>query len=584
MDFPFLPTLPEELSERGWDKLDVILVTGDSYIDSPFIGITVIGRILEQAGYRVGIIAQPDMHSPADICRLGEPRLFWGVTGGSVDSMVANYTALKKRRKNDDYTPGGLNDRRPDRAVISYTNLIRRFFKNTRPIVLGGIEASLRRIAHYDFWANSIRRSILFDAKADFLLYGMAERSILDLVRILDSGGDLESIRGLCYIAKQPPSDDSIFLPSFEAVSEDKSAFIQMFNSFYRNNDPLTAQRLVQQHGDRYLVQNPPAEYLDQAGMDAVANLPYQRAQHPFYEKQGPVKALETIRFSISTHHGCYGECNFCAIAVHEGRTVRWRSVESIRREAETMTHHPQFKGIIQDVGGPTANMYGFECQKKLRKGVCPDKRCLFPDTCSVLKPDHRAQINMLRTIRSVPGVKKAFVASGVRYDLLQADETHGSVYLKEIVDHHVSGQMKVAPEHSEDHVLSCMGKPGRQSLIKFKNAFYSLTAKAGKKQYLTYYLIAAHPGCSESDMRQLKRFVTRELHISPEQVQIFTPTPSTYSSLMYYTGLDPFTMEPIFVETEPSRKERQKAIVVEKPVHDYSSRFTTGGRKSGKA
>jgi uncharacterized radical SAM protein YgiQ len=561
----FLPTLPEESKERNWDQLDIILVTGDSYIDSPYIGAAVIGRVLEQAGYRVGIIAQPDITSPTDITRLGEPRLFWGVTGGSVDSMVANYTASKKRRKSDDYTPGGLNDRRPDRAVITYTNLIRRFFKNTRPVVLGGIEASLRRVAHYDFWSDSVRRSILFDAKADYLLYGMAEQSVVELAKALDTGESVQQLRGLCYIAKEPPGGEFINLPAYEDVITDKTVFIQMFHDFYRNNDPLTAKRLVQRHADRCLVQNPPALYLSQKQMDAIAALPYQRTQHPYYEGQGPVKALETIQFSISTHRGCYGECNFCAIAVHEGRTVRWRSAESIRLEAEALTQLPNFKGIIQDVGGPTANMYGFECRKKLTRGVCEDKRCLYPVDCAALKPNHKPQIDLLRTIRSIPGVKKVFVASGIRPDMVFADAAYGNAYLREIVEHHVSGQLKIAPEHSEDHVLAKMGKPGRNGLIKFKKTFDELSASAGKKQFLTYYLIAAHPGCDEHDMRQMKRFASQELHVSPEQVQIFTPTPSTYSSLMYYTGLDPFTMKPIFVEKDQARKERQKQIVVEK-------------------
>ena len=577
----FLPTLPEELKERNWDQLDVILVTGDSYIDSPYIGTAVIGRVLEQAGYRVGIIAQPDITSPADITRLGEPRLFWGVTGGSVDSMVANYTASKKRRKNDDYTPGGVNDRRPDRAVITYTNLIRRFFKNTRPVVLGGIEASLRRIAHYDFWSDSVRRSILFDAKADYLLYGMTEQSVVELTKALDIGEGVQQIRGLCYITKEHPVGESINLPAYEDVIADKTVFIQMFQVFYRNNDPLTAKRLVQGHADRYLVQNPPALYLTQKQMDAVAALPFQRTQHPYYEGQGPVKALETIQFSISTHRGCYGECNFCAIAVHEGRTVRWRSAESIRAEVETLTHLPNFKGIIQDVGGPTANMYGFECRKKLTRGVCEDKRCLYPVDCAALKPTHKPQIELLRTIRSIPGVKKVFVASGIRYDMVFADEAHGNAYLKEIVEHHVSGQLKIAPEHSEDHVLAKMGKPGRTGLIKFKKEFDELSARAGKKQFLTYYLIAAHPGCNEQDMRQMKRFASLELHVSPEQVQIFTPTPSTYSSLMYYTGIDPFTMKPMFVETDPARKEQQKQILVEKTTLGLSEkRFSTSSTR----
>jgi uncharacterized radical SAM protein YgiQ len=566
MDTGFLPTTTEELRERGWNQLDVILVTGDSYIDSPFIGAAVVGRVLEQAGFRVGIIAQPEIDSPLDITRLGEPRLFWGVTGGSVDSMVANHTANKKRRKSDDYTPGGLNDRRPDRAVMAYTNLIRRYFKNTCPVVLGGIEVSLRRVAHYDYWSDSLRRSILFDAKADFLLYGMAEQSVVALARALQNGEDPTALRGLCYIAKAPPAD-SVELPAYETVAADKMAFIEMFHTFYRNCDPLTARGLCQRHGERWLAQNPPALYPSQTEMDADYALPYQRVQHPFYEAKGPVKALETIQFSISTHRGCYGECNYCSIAVHEGRTVRWRSEDSVVAEAEALLRLPNFKGYIQDVGGPTANMYGFECCKKLSRGACEDKRCLYPVVCPALRPNHQPQVQLLRRLRRLPGVKKIFVASGIRYDMLFADPAHGRQYLKEIVSHHVSGQLKVAPEHTQDHVLAKMGKPGRGDLIKFKQMFDELSAEAHKQQYLTFYLIAAHPGCSEGDMLRLKEFASRELHISPEQVQIFTPLPSTYSSLMYYTGLDPFTLEPLFVEKDPTRRERQKQIVTDKPA-----------------
>jgi uncharacterized radical SAM protein YgiQ len=565
MSATYLPTTPEELHQRGWDALDIILVTGDSYIDSPFIGAAVIGRVLEAAGYRVGIIAQPDITSPQDITRLGEPRLWWGVTGGSVDSMVANYTASKFKRKSDDYTPGGLNTRRPDRATIAYTNLIRRFFKNTRPIVLGGIEASLRRVVHYDFWSNNLRRSILFDAKADYLLYGLAEQSVVAFTRAIQSGGDPAGTRGLCYISRQIP-DGYVELPSFETVSTDKLAFIEMFHTFYHNNDPITAKGLVQRHADRYLVQNPPFPYPSQVELDSVYTLPFQRAQHPFYEQQGSVKALETIRFSISTHRGCYGECNFCAIAVHEGRTVRWRSADSIMAEAETLTQLPGFKGILQDVGGPTANMYGFECRKKLTRGACEDRRCLYPLVCPSLKPNHEPQIELLRRLSHIPGIKKVFVASGIRYDMLPADPGHGDQYLREIVEHHVSGQLKVAPEHTEDAVLAKMGKPGSSALLQFKRRFDDLSARAGKNQFLTYYLIAAHPGCSETDMLRLKQFTSRELHISPEQVQIFTPSPSTYSNLMYYTEMDPFSRRPLFVEKDTARRERQKLLVVEKP------------------
>ena len=559
----FIPTTRQECKALGWEKLDIILVTGDSYVDSPFIGVSVIGQVLLKAGFRVGIIAQPDVQS-ADITRLGEPELYWGVTGGSIDSMVANYTATKKRKRADDLTPGGQNNRRPDRAVIVYANLVRRHFKNTKPIVLGGVEASLRRIAHYDYWSDSVRRSILFDAKADILVYGMAESTAVALAERLQAGQDVTDLRGICTIAKEKPAG-AIELPSFEEVARDKRAFIDMFHTFYRNNDPLTAQMLCQQQDTRYLVQNPPATPLTQPELDALYEIGFERAQHPFYEALGPVKALETIRFSLTTHRGCYGECNFCSIAVHQGRTVRWRSEDSIVREAERLAQLPDFKGIIQDVGGPTANMYGFECEKKLARGSCADKRCLYPEICPQMDVDHGRQVALLRRLRQVEGVKKVFVASGIRYDLVLADQKHGARYLRDVVRHHTSGQMKVAPEHTQDHVLQRMGKPGAAVLVRFRDLFTGLTRAARKEQYLTYYLIAAHPGCTDKDMRALKRFASRDLKINPRQVQIFTPTPSTYSSLMYYTEMDPFTGEPLFVEKDLVRKERQKSILVRK-------------------
>lgn len=594
----FLPTTLDEMQALGWDALDVILVTGDSYIDSPFMGIAVIGKILVQAGYRVGVIAQPDIFSPADITRLGAPRLFWGVSAGSIDSMVSNYTALKKKRKSDDYTPGGLNTRRPDRATIVYTNLIRRYSKTlalsrrgvslskpekemgaegkTPPIVLGGIEASLRRVAHYDYWSDKIRGSVLFDAKADYLLYGMAEISVLELAAALRDGTDPRQVRGLCYISKEK-RPGYVELPALETVSADKNAFIDMFHLFYKNNDPISARGLTQQHGDRYLVQNPPARHQTQAELDAVYALGFERAQHPYYARFGPVKALETIGFSISTHRGCYGECNFCAIAVHEGRTIRWRSQDSILAEAEQLTRHPGFKGYISDLGGPTANMYGYECDKKLTKGVCPAKRCIYPAVCSLMKADHRPQTELLAKVRAIPGIKKVFVASGIRYDLILSDQRQGERYLHELVVHHVSGQLKVAPEHTDDRILAHMGKPGSQALLEFKEKFDALSAAAGKQQFLTYYMIAAHPGCTEQDMAHLKRFTSLKLKVNPEQVQIFTPTPSTYSSVMYYTELDPFSppsgasRQPIFVEKDLRRKLRQKEIVTTKGSVDFS-------------
>jgi uncharacterized radical SAM protein YgiQ len=572
----FLPTTLDELGPLGWDGLDVILVTGDSYIDSPFIGTAVIGKVLLNAGFRVGIIAQPDPKTDADIGRLGEPRLFWGVTAGSVDSMVANYTALKKPRRSDDYTPGGQNTRRPDRATIVYANIIRRFSKKlhpgqpTRPIVLGGIEASLRRVAHYDFWDDAVRRSVLFDAKADYILYGMAENPVLEFAAALRDGEDPRRVRGLCYIAREAP-EGYLELPAYETVAADKKAFIAMFHAFYRNNDPVSARGLVQKHADRFLVQNPPAAHQTQAELDAVYALGFERLQHPYYEAQGQVKALDTIGFSISTHRGCYGECSFCAIAVHEGTTVRWRSPASILDEAEGLTRHPGFKGYISDLGGPTANMYGFECRKKLTSGICTDKRCVYPGICPVMKVDHQPQIDLLRKVRKLPGVKKVFVASGLRYDMILSDQACGDAYLREIVEHHVSGQLKIAPEHTEAHVLDAMGKPGPGPLLDFKRKFDNLTRQAGKPQFLTYYMIAAHPGCTAQDMLRLKKFSSEKLHISPEQVQIFTPTPSTYASLMYYTELDPFSMRHIFVEKDPRRKEHQKNIVTRKPPVEFS-------------
>ncbi|MFH1194474.1 MAG: YgiQ family radical SAM protein, partial [bacterium] len=558
----FLPTTKDEVNKLGWNKLDIILVSGDSYIDSPYIGIAVIGKLLQAHGYSVGIIAQPDINSEKDITRLGEPELFWGVSGGSVDSMVANYTASKKKRRQDDFTPGGENNKRPDRAVIAYTNLIRRFFKNTKPVVLGGIEASLRRVAHYDFWSDKLRRSILIDAKADYLVYGMGEKAILEIAAKLKKNKTLEPVKGICYVSNEPRYE-YLQLPSYEDCVEDKDSFVEMFNEFYKNNDPITAKGLCQPTGERYLIQNPPQPNPTVEEIDSFYDLNYERELHPFYAKEGNVRALDTIRFSITTHRGCYGECNFCAIAVHQGRTIVSRSKDSILKEAEAFTHHKNFKGNILDVGGPTANMYDYECDKKLKLGVCDNKRCVFPDTCKALKPNHKPQIDLLKGIQKIAGVKKVFIASGIRYDLVTDDKEHGYVYLKQVVSKHTSGQMKIAPEHSNDRVLELMGKPGKKSLEKFKDMFYKYSREAGKDQYLTYYFIAAHPGCTENEMEDLKSFASNKLEISPEQVQIFTPTPSTYSTLMYYTETDPFTGKKIFVEKNHSGKENQKNIIV---------------------
>ncbi|MBF0210698.1 MAG: YgiQ family radical SAM protein [Desulfamplus sp.] len=573
----FLPTTPKEVRAFGWQQLDVILISGDTYIDSPFTGVAVIGKLLLKQGFRVGIIAQPDINSDKDISRLGEPSLFWGITSGAVDSMVSNYTALKKRRKTDDYTPSGLNNRRPDRAVIAYSNLVRRYFKKTCPIVLGGIEASLRRICHYDFWSDSIRRSILFDAKADYLIYGMGESAVVELANALKNrdSSSIYKIRGLCYILNSSSNnsyeietDDYIKLPPYQVVVQDRLKFIESFHLFYKNNDPLTAKGLIQEHDSRCLIHNPPQFYPNTQEMDNIAALKFEREVHPYYEKLGKVKALDTIQFSISTHRGCYGECNFCSIAIHEGRCVRWRSEASIINEVKEMTLHPNFKGIISDIGGPTANMYGFECQKKLKSGACLDRRCIFPTVCKNLKPDHSKLINLLKKIREIKGVRRLFVASGIRCDLIFSDQKYGDKYIEEVTLNHVSGQLKVAPEHIKAHILELMGKSDSSYLLKFKKIFDTLSLKSNKKQFLTYYLMAAHPGCTFDDMIELKKFVHDKLKITPEQIQIFTPTPSSYSTLMYYTEICPFTEKKLFVEKGVAGKDRQKGVILKKVLN----------------
>jgi len=572
----FLPTTREEMDKLGWKQCDVILVSGDAYIDSPFIGVAMVGRMLEKLGYKVGMIGQPDVKSDKDIKRLGEPRLYWGVSGGSIDSMVSNYTATKKFRNNDDYTPGGKNNKRPDRAVLVYTNLVRQHFKNTVPIVLGGIEASLRRVTHYDYWTNKLKKPILFDSKADILIYGMGEQALRDLTKAIDKGLEWKYIRGICYIAKEP-MESYHQLPSHKECLEDKEKYIDLFDLFYDNNDPIAAKGLCQLVDTRYSIQNAPCDYLNEVEMDELSALPFTRELHPYYAKDGKVKCLETIKFSIMTHQGCWGECNFCAIGVHQGRTIRTRSEESIVNEAIEFKEYKDFKGIISDLGGPTANMYGYECDKKLKLGTCDHQRCVdSKHLCSAMKPDHSRVVNMMRQVRAIPGIRKAFVASGVRYDLITEDKKHGYSYLKEMVKHHISGQMKVAPEHTEQHVLDLMGKPGKQTLIDFKKLYDKLNKEMGKKQYLTYYLIAAHPGCTEKDMHELKRFTTHELKINPEQAQVFIPTPGTYSAVIYYTELDPVTRKKVFVEKDTKRKEKQKAIVQEKRTSSFKSGFAS--------
>lgn len=574
----FIPTTPEEVKILGWDKdkLDVILVTGDAYIDSPHIGVSVIGHALLDAGYKVGIIGQPAITAlaglpasgsvagaPDSITRLGEPALFWGVTGGCVDSMVANYTATKKKRNSDDFTPGGFNYRRPARAVIAYCNLIKKHYKPNKPIVLGGVEVSLRRTAHYDYWDDDIRRSILFDTRADYIVYGMGESAVLELAGALRDGKDVAEIRGICYISPEP-KDGYKILPSYDEVKSDKTKFAEAFKAFYDNNNPSTSSGLCQKQDTRYLIQNPPAPYLEGKELDRIFEFDYERAVHPYYAEKGAVKAIETIKYSITSHIGCFGECNFCSIAVHQGSKIRSRTEASILKEAERITKLPGFNGIIYDVGGATANMYGMGCRKGIK---CSGKRCVFPEVCKSLDISHKRQIELLRKLMRVPGVKKVFIGSGVRHDLIMLDKESGREYMYEIIENHISGQLKIAPEHTDSGVLNHMGKPfdyaqGGHLLLDFKKEFDRINLERGKKQFLTYYFIAAHPGCTGENMAEMKKFISKELKMRPEQVQVFTPTPSTYSALMYYTGIDPFTGKELFVEKDLRGKERQKQII----------------------
>ena len=573
----FIPATPDEMRRMGWQRPDVILVSGDTYIDSSYNGTAVIGHWLMKHGFKVAIIAQHDINND-DIERFGEPELFWSVSAGCVDSMVANYTATGKFRKDDDFTPGSLNNRRPDRACITYVNLIKKHFKGNM-IVLGGLEASLRRIAHYDFWSDSVRRSILFDAKADVITYGMSERSNLELAHAVSKGMEWRDIRGLCHISKEK-KDGFVELPGYEECSADTDAFIKAFRLFYYNNDPHYAKGLVQRHGDRYLVQNPPFD-MDSETLDMIYGMDFENRVHPFYLKQGSVKAMETIKQSITTHRGCYGECNFCSIAVHQGRTVISRNEDSIVKEAERIAGTKGFNGIIYDVGGPTANMYGIECLTKEREGACRNRRCLYPNVCENMSPDHSAQIRLLDRVSKVDGVKRVFVNSGIRYDMVIADGEHGMEYLDAIVKNHVSGQMKIAPEHTSDEVLALMGKPGKKALMHFKQMFMESNEKTGKEQFLTYYFMAAHPGCYEHHMHELNDFIHTRLKTNPEQVQIFTPTPSTMSTLMYHTRRDPDNRRDLKSEHSMQMKQKQKDIILKSNQSLSKRKFKNGASDS---
>ncbi len=571
----FLPVSRADMEARGWDQCDFVYVCGDAYVDHPSFGMAIISRVLEHAGYRVGIICQPDWTDPASIAALGEPRLGFLISAGNMDSMVNHYTVNKKPRHEDAYTPGGRAGARPNRAVTVYGNLIRRTFKD-KPIIIGGIEASLRRLAHYDYWQDKLKRSVLLDSGADILLYGMGERSIVEVADALDGGLPVDQItfvNGSVYRTSGTGALDNVFdyelLPSWDVLEKDRLAYARSFNIQQQNMDPITGGRLVEPYPNGvYVVQNPPSAPLTEREMDEVAELPYARHWHPDYDVAGGIPAFDEIRFSISSNRGCFGECSFCALAFHQGRMVQVRSRESIMREAEVLTHDPEFKGYINDVGGPTANFFKPACKKQLTHGVCKNRRCLWPNVCRNMDTNEDAYAELLRDLRQIPGVKKVFVRSGIRFDYTMADAS--DKFLVELLQHHVSGQLRLAPEHVSDAVLSVMGKPRREVYDAFVERFERLSAEYGLKQYVVPYLISSHPGSTMKEAVELAEAV-RDMGYMPEQVQDFYPTPSTMSTCMFYTGVDPRTMEPVYLPRDPHEKAMQRALIQYRKPENYT-------------
>lgn len=559
----FLPVNRTEMEERGWDQVDFVYVIGDAYVDHPSFGHAIISRLLESRGYRVGILSQPDWRDPSSVCVFGRPRLGFLVSSGNMDSMVNHYSVSKKRRKTDAYTPGGRMGNRPDRACVVYGNLIRQTYKDT-PVILGGIEASLRRLAHYDYWSDSLRRSILLDSGADIISYGMGERSIVEIAEALDAGIPVEEltyIKGTVVRVKEREKiQEAQFLPSFEELKQDKKNYAKSFYTQYLNTDAFTGKRLAEPYSDHlYVVQNPPAEPLSVMEMDDIYALPYARTYHPSYEAEGGVPAVSEIRFSLISSRGCFGGCSFCALTFHQGRVVQVRSQESLLREAEIMTKEPDFKGYIHDVGGPTANFRHPSCAKQMEHGVCRTRQCLFPSPCRNLDADHSDYVSLLKKLRDIPGVKKVFIRSGIRFDYLLADRKNE--FLRELCEYHVSGQLKVAPEHVSDQVLALMGKPQNYVYEEFTRQFRNMNERLGKKQYLVPYLMSSHPGSTLKEAVKLAEYC-RDLGYMPEQVQDFYPTPSTLSTCMYYTGLDPRNMKPVYVPKNPHEKAMQRALI----------------------
>lgn len=558
----FLPVTKKDMTDRGWEQVDFVFVTGDAYVDHPSFGPAIITRVLESEGFRVAVLPQPDWKTCEDFKRFGKPRLGFMVSSGNIDSMVAHYTVAKKRRSTDSYSPGGKIGLRPDRAVIVYCNKIREAYGDI-PIIIGGLEASLRRFAHYDYWDDKIRRSILFDAQADLIQFGMGERSTVEIAKRLDAGEDISTItdiRGTCYsVDVRETPYVGVECPSFENVVKSKKEYAVSCRIQQDEQDAFRGKAIKQRHGNRMLVQNPPAMPLEEWELDKVYALPYERNYHPMYEEMGGVPGIEEVKFSITHVRGCFGACNFCSLAFHQGRYITSRSKESIVEEAKLLTKMPDFKGYINDIGGPTANFRKPSCMGQEERGLCKGKKCLAPTPCPRLKSDHTEYLDILRTVRELPGIKKVFIRSGIRYDYLLKDKDDS--FIRELVKYHVSGQLKVAPEHCSVTVLDKMGKPHIEAYVEFSKRYFSLSGKAGKEQYLVPYLMSSHPGSTMKEAVELASFL-KKMGIRPEQVQDFYPTPGTVSTCMYYTGFDPYTMKEVFVATNPHEKALQRALL----------------------
>lgn len=558
----FLPVCRADMEARGWREIDFLLITGDAYVDHPSFGHAIISRWLERLGYRVGIAAQPDWRSTEDFARMGRPRLGVMAAAGNLDSMVSHYTASGKRRRADDYSPGGKGGMRPDRATIVYCNRVRELWKDV-PLIIGGIEASLRRIAHYDYWDNSVRRSILADSRADLLVYGMAELAVKEIAAALAKGvpvSEITGVAGTCWKTHDPSAAaGAAELPSYEAVKSDKGAFAEAFKTYYLEQNFAGGKALIQNQGAWFVVHNPPSRPLSTAEMDSVYSLPYARSWHPDYDMAGGVPALEEVRFGITSHRGCFGECAFCALVSHQGRIIQRRSDESMIKEAELFTGTPGFKGYIHDVGGPTANFMEPACGGQASGGACRGKACLYPEPCKKLKINHSSYIRLLRKLRGLPGIKKVFIRSGLRYDYLLADKT--GQFLRELCEHHISGQLKIAPEHVCKNVLRYMRKPGREITEHFISEYRKMNEKLGKKQFLVPYFMSSHPGSGFSEAAELAEFI-RDSGLRPEQVQDFTPTPGSLSTAIYYSGIDPLTGEEVSVPRDPAERRQQRALL----------------------